>query len=58
MASGTGGGGQRTPERRRGTERRQQGDRREMIRFEPGKSDRRSGRDRRKDNWSDRTSRH
>ena len=55
---GNAGGGYRGPERRSGTERRKQGDRRDMIRFEPGKSDRRSGNDRRKDRWTDRTSRH
>jgi hypothetical protein len=58
MASTVGGGGYRGPERRKGVDRRKQGDRREMIRFEPGKSDRRSGNDRRKDSWTDRTSRH
>jgi len=36
------------PERRSGKERRQNHDRREMIRFEPDKGDRRSGKDRRK----------
>lgn len=36
------------PERRSGKERRQNSDRRDMIRFEPGKGDRRSGKDRRK----------
>lgn len=35
------------PERRR-TQRRQQGDRRELIRFEPDKEPRRTGKDRRK----------
>ena len=38
------------PERRRG-ERRKSGERREMIRFEPGKEDRRSGKDRRHTGW-------
>ena len=38
----------RGPERRKGNERRQGHDRREMIRFEPDKDDRRSGKDRRK----------
>ena len=38
----------RGPERRRNVERRQGHDRREMIRFEPEKEDRRSGKDRRK----------
>jgi len=36
------------PERRKNVERRQSQDRREMIRFEPDKEDRRSGKDRRK----------
>jgi hypothetical protein len=40
--------GNRGLERRRGTERRQSSDRREEIRFEPGREDRRSGKDRRK----------
>jgi len=40
------------PERRKNVERRQNQDRREMIRFEPDKEDRRSGKDRRKqDGW-------
>jgi len=40
------------PERRKNVERRQSQDRREMIRFEPDKEDRRSGKDRRKqDGW-------
>ena len=38
----------RGPERRKGNERRQGHDRRDMIRFEPEKDDRRSGKDRRK----------
>ena len=38
----------RGPERRAGKDRRQAGDRREEIRFELDKGDRRSGRDRRK----------
>jgi hypothetical protein len=38
----------RGPERRKNVERRQGHDRREMIRFEPDKEDRRSGKDRRK----------
>jgi hypothetical protein len=38
------------PERRR-YNRRQGGDRRAEVRFEPGKSDRRSGKDRRKGGW-------
>ena len=38
----------RGPERRINVERRQGHDRREMIRFEPDKEDRRSGKDRRK----------
>lgn len=37
----------RGPERRSGNERRQHHDRREEIRFEPDKDDRRSGDDRR-----------
>lgn len=43
------------PERRRG-QRRKKGDRREMIRFEPDKSPRRSNKDRRDstDVWKDR----
>lgn len=36
------------PERRSGKERRCGHDRRTLIRFEPGKADRRSGKDRRK----------
>ena len=36
------------PERRSGNPRRKGNDRREMIRFEPDKEDRRSGKDRRK----------
>jgi hypothetical protein len=40
------------PERRHNVERRQGHDRREMIRFELDKDDRRSGKDRRKqDGW-------
>ena len=38
----------RGPERRKGGDRRQGHDRRDMIRFEPTKDDRRSGKDRRK----------
>ena len=38
----------RGPERRKNVERRKGEDRREMIRFEPDKDDRRSGKDRRK----------
>ncbi|KGQ18662.1 hypothetical protein LF41_692 [Lysobacter dokdonensis DS-58] len=38
----------RGPDRRKNAERRKTGDRREMIRFEPDKEDRRSGKDRRK----------
>lgn len=41
------------PERRKGGERRKREDRREMIRFEPAKTDRRSGHDRRRGNWGD-----
>lgn len=44
----------RGPERRSGKERRQQADRREMIRFEPDKPARRSGKDRRRrGGWDD-----
>jgi hypothetical protein len=48
----------RTPgpagERRRGNERRRTADRREEIRFEPQKDDRRAGKDRRKHGgWDD-----
>ena len=40
------------PERRRGEERRVGHDRRDLIRFEPQKDDRRSGKDRRRqDGW-------
>jgi hypothetical protein len=38
----------RGPERRSGNDRRQTHDRREEIRFEPAKEDRRSGKDRRR----------
>lgn len=38
----------RGPERRKGGDRRQGETRREEIRFEPGKEDRRSGKDRRR----------
>jgi hypothetical protein len=38
----------RGPERRKVADRRQGHDRRDMIRFEPDKDDRRSGKDRRK----------
>jgi hypothetical protein len=38
----------RGPERRRGEERRKHDERREEIRWEPGKEDRRSGKDRRR----------
>jgi hypothetical protein len=38
-------------ERRSGNERRQGGDRRSKIRFETGKGNRRSGKDRRKGVW-------
>lgn len=38
----------RGPERRKGGDRRRGDVRREEIRFEPGKEDRRSGKDRRK----------
>ena len=43
----------RGPERRLGGERRKCADRRDMIRFEPGKDDRRSGKDRRRNQWDD-----
>ena len=47
------------PERRKNMERRQGHDRREMIRFEPDKEDRRSGKDRRKqDGWGKPASRY
>ena len=38
----------RGPDRRKTGERRKSNDRREMIRFEPDKTDRRCGKDRRK----------
>lgn len=38
----------RGPERRKGGDRRKDNSRREEFRFEPGKEDRRSGKDRRK----------
>lgn len=38
----------RGPERRKGGDRRLGNDRREMVRFEPEKQDRRSGKDRRR----------
>ena len=38
----------RGPDRRKNGERRKSADRRERIRFEPDKEDRRSGKDRRK----------
>ncbi len=42
------------PSRRKGVDRRQTSTRREEIRFEPSKEDRRSGKDRRKhDGWDD-----
>lgn len=44
----------RGPERRKHGDRRQGQDRREMIRFEPGKDDRRAGKDRRKQTGWDR----
>ncbi|HBK55561.1 MAG TPA: hypothetical protein DDZ76_04645 [Xanthomonadales bacterium] len=45
-------------DRRIGKERRQSSDRREEFRFEPGKENRRSGKDRRKANrWDDSHSR-
>ena len=50
------GGSYRGPERRKG-ERRVGHDRREEIRFEPDKDDRRSGKDRRKMGLWDRTPR-
>lgn len=48
--------GNRQVDRRCGEERRKQADRRDDIRFEPAKQDRRSGRDRRKaltGGWND-----
>lgn len=49
----------RGPERRSGVERRQSSDRREEIRFELDKGDRRSGKDRRRANrWGDATLRY
>lgn len=42
----------RSEERRKGGERRAGHDRREEFRYEPGKDDRRAGRDRRKNSWS------
>jgi hypothetical protein len=47
------------PERRKNIERRQGHDRREMIRFELDKEDRRSGKDRRRqDGWGKHQSRY
>ena len=47
------------PDRRRGEERRQSHDRRDMIRFELDKEDRRSGKDRRQqDGWGKALSRY
>ena len=44
----------RGPEQRKGTDRRITSDRRDEIRFEPQKDDRRSGKDRRKrSGWDD-----
>jgi hypothetical protein len=44
----------RGPEGRKGNDRRKTSDRREEIRFEPQKDDRRSGKDRRKHGgWDD-----
>ena len=45
----------RGPERRSGEDRRTGNTRREEIRFEPGKSDRRSGKDRRRQSGWDGT---
>ena len=42
----------RSEDRRKGGERRVGHDRREEFRYEPGKEDRRSGRDRRKNSWT------
>lgn len=42
----------RAEDRRKGGERRAGHDRREEFRYEPGKDDRRSGRDRRKSSWA------
>lgn len=39
------------PERRTGNVRRKRDERRELIRFEPAKFDRRSGHDRRRASW-------
>lgn len=53
MAGNTPGpAGPRGTNRRKG-ERRKGGDRRDMIRFEPGKGDRRGGKDRRRQNGWD-----
>ena len=48
MADSTNSGGYRGPDQRKAPERRITGDRREEIRFEPKKDDRRKGKDRRK----------
>ena len=45
----------RGPEQRKGTDRRETSDRRDEIRFEPQKDDRRSGKDRRKHGGWDET---
>lgn len=42
----------RSEDRRKGGERRVGNERREEFRYEPGREDRRSGRDRRKNSWS------
>ena len=47
----------RGPNRRSGQERRRVPDRREEIRWEPEKDDRRNGQDRRRNVWDDKTSR-
>ena len=47
----------RGPNRRSGQERRRVPDRREEIRWEPDKDDRRSGQDRRRNVWDDKMSR-
>lgn len=45
------------PERRTGNVRRKREDRRELIRFEPAKQERRSGQDRRRASWDRASSR-
>jgi hypothetical protein len=54
MADSTKSGGYRGPDQRKAPERRTTSDRREEIRFEPQKDDRRKGKDRRKQGgWDD-----